>query len=61
MSAATRSRLMTASPTPDAWVSQLLAGEPFTALGAQIKNGSGAEQTMVAATCGEDPFYIPTP
>ncbi len=36
-------------------------GEPFTAFGEQIKRASAADQTLVAATCGEDPFYIPTP
>ena len=35
-------------------------GEPFTRLGEQIKAASPADLTLVAATCGEDPFYIPT-
>ncbi len=38
-----------------------IPGEPFTALGEKIKRGSGARMALVAATCGEDPFYIPTP
>ncbi len=37
-----------------------IPGEPFTAFGERIKKSSDAELTLVAATCGEDPFYIPT-
>lgn len=37
-----------------------LPGEPFTEFGEEIKKKSSAAQTMVAATCGEDPFYMPT-
>ena len=37
-----------------------IPGEPFTAFGERVKKTSTAEQTLVAATCGEDPFYIPT-
>jgi len=37
-----------------------IPGEPFTAFGERIKHNSGAAQTLVAATCGEDPFYVPT-
>ncbi len=35
-------------------------GEPFTELGERIKRCSNTKLTMIAATCGEDPFYIPT-
>ncbi|MCD4824717.1 MAG: hypothetical protein K8S55_08920, partial [Phycisphaerae bacterium] len=37
-----------------------IPGEPFTEYGEQIKRDSKADMTLVAATCGEDPFYIPT-
>ncbi|MCF7854980.1 MAG: hypothetical protein K9N51_09295 [Candidatus Pacebacteria bacterium] len=37
-----------------------IPGEPFTAFGEQIKAAGTAARTMVAATCGEDPFYMPT-
>lgn len=36
-------------------------GEPFTALGEQIKQSRPDAPTLVAATCGEDPYYMPTP
>ena len=38
-----------------------IPGEPFTEYGETIKRNSKADMTLVAATCGEDPFYIPTP
>ncbi len=38
-----------------------IPGESFTAYGEQIKTQSPAKQTLVASTCGEDPFYMPTP
>ena len=37
-----------------------IPGEPFTEFGERIKKNSGADQMLLAATCGEDPFYIPT-
>lgn len=37
-----------------------IPGEPFTAYGEAIKRDSSAARTLVAATCGEEPFYIPT-
>ncbi len=37
-----------------------VSGEVFTELGEQIKAESPAEHTLVATTCGEDPFYMPT-
>jgi hypothetical protein len=37
-----------------------LPGEPFTELGRRIKQGCPARQTLIAATCGEDPYYMPT-
>jgi neutral ceramidase len=37
-----------------------LPGEPFTELGERIKKASAAGRTLVASTCGEDPFYMPT-
>ena len=36
-------------------------GESFTEYGEIIKQNSKANMTLVASTCGEDPFYIPTP
>jgi hypothetical protein len=35
-------------------------GEPFTRYGEAIKKSTDAKTTLVAATCGEEPFYIPT-
>jgi len=37
-----------------------IPGEPFTAFGEEIKKAGGGGNTLVAATCGEDPFYMPT-
>jgi len=37
-----------------------IPGEPFTQLGERIKAASNAGVQLVAATCGEDPFYMPT-
>jgi hypothetical protein len=37
-----------------------IPGEPFTAYGERLKGASPSEVTLIAATCGEDPFYIPT-
>ena len=38
-----------------------IPGESFTAYGEHIKARSTTKQTLVASTCGEDPFYMPTP
>lgn len=37
-----------------------IPGEPFTELGERIKSASSARTKLVASTCGEDPFYMPT-
>ena len=37
-----------------------IPGEPFTRYGEAIKVAAGTGTTLVAATCGEEPFYIPT-
>ena len=37
-----------------------LPGELFTELDERIKKAGPAEMTLVASTCGEDPFYMPT-
>lgn len=37
-----------------------VSGEVFTELGEQIKAESPAVRTLIASTCGEDPFYMPT-
>jgi hypothetical protein len=37
-----------------------IPGELFTELGEQIKAESDAGLTLVASTCGEEPFYMPT-
>ncbi len=37
-----------------------ISGELFTEYGEEIKKACGAELTLVASTCGEEPFYVPT-